>query len=74
MAAETTKNQTQMKELKTQQQKDIFPVADEEDFPTRRALEELNEATRKHYVTKHGGGTQTDTHIPAAVGPMDHEA
>lgn len=51
-----------------------FLVANQEDFPTRLALEELNEATHKHYVTKHGAGTQTDSRLSAALGPMDHEA
>lgn len=51
-----------------------FVTAEADDFPTRRALEELNEETRKHYVTKHGAGTQKDANHSPAYGPMDHEA
>lgn len=58
----------------TIKQTEDFPVAHEEDFPTRRALEELNEMTRKHYVTKHGAGTQTDQNTSPAIGPIDQEA
>lgn len=74
MEAEITQNQIKIKEPNPPKKEDIFPVAHEEDFPTRRALEELNEATRRHYVTKHGAGTQTNANIPPEIGPMDHEA
>lgn len=53
---------------------ETFVTAEEDDFPTRRALEELNEETRKHYVTKHGAGTQKEADHSPAYGPMDHEA
>jgi len=66
--------QTIKKENLSKPASEAFPTAEAEDFPTRRALEELNEKTRKHYVTKHGGGTEADASAPEAMGPMDHEA
>lgn len=74
MEIEKTQNSARKQKHLAEETPESLPVAHQGNFPTRRALEELNEATRNHYVTKHGGGTQTDSQISAAVGPMDDEA
>jgi hypothetical protein len=61
-------------EQRSPEKKEQNHQSNDNDYSTRPALEKFNESTRNHYVTRHGGGTQTNAHLPAAVGPMDHEA